>query len=151
MIDIVTRWWRRRDLISPRNGWINLAIGGGCAVCVLLGSDLGLGTVGRWYLGYFAVVLLAWGVLAVRLGRVADAARPLRIGGDILGWIGLIGFAVVGLLLDPSEYPALITLAAFFLFAFTGLFVGRWLASGQTTGRSGGKMESWTDGEVTRD
>ena len=111
----VRGWWTRWNPISARNGWINVAIGAACGVCALLDIRLGLESLGRWYLGYFAVILIAWGVLAVQVGRGAGVARPLRLTGDILGWAGLIGFAVIGVLLDPPEYPALITLAGFAL------------------------------------
>ena len=105
-------WWDRHGPISVGSGWINVAIGLVCGLCALLDIRLGLESLGRWYLGYFAVILIGWGLLVVRLGRT-EAVHPLRIAGDLLGWAGLIGFAVIGLLLDPAEYPALITLVAF--------------------------------------
>lgn len=106
-------WWRRRAPISPRNGRINAAIGAACGLCALLDIRLGLESLGRWYPGYFAVVLIGWGLLAVRFGHDAELARPLRLAGDALGWAGMVGFAAIGLLLDPPEYPALITLIGF--------------------------------------
>lgn len=118
-------WWRRRDPVSARSGAVNAAIGAACGLCALLDIRLGLGSVGRWYLGYFAVVLVGWGAVAVRLGREGAAARPLRLAGDLLGWAGLIGFAAVGLLLDPPEYPALITLVGFAAAVVAVAVVGR--------------------------
>lgn len=109
----VRGWWGRDDPVTARNGWINVAIGVACGFCALLDVRLGLESLGRWYLGYFAVVLTGWGAVAVRLGRDVGIRRPLRRAGDVLGWAGMIGFAVVGLLLDPPEYPALITVVAF--------------------------------------
>ena len=119
------RWWSRRDPVPTRSGWVNAGIGAACGACALLDFRLGLESLGRWYLGYFAVMLIGWGVAAVRLGREAAVARPLRLAGDILGWIGLIGFAVIGLLLSPAEYAALITVVGFAAAVVVIAVVGR--------------------------
>lgn len=125
MATMLGRWWRRRDPVPARSGRVNAAIGAVCGVCALLDVRLGLESLGRWYLGYFAVVLIGWGVVAVRLGREAAVARPLRLAGDLLGWAGLVGFAVIGLLLDPREYPALITVVGFAAAVVVLAVVGR--------------------------
>ena len=128
--EMLGRWWRRRDPVPARSGRVNAAIGAVCGVCALLDVRLGLESLGRWYLGYFAVVLIGWGVAAVRLGREASVARPLRLAGDILGWVGLIGFAVMGLLLNPAEYPALITVVGFAAAVVMIAVVGRRMGRG---------------------
>lgn len=130
MATMLGRWWRRRDPVPARSGWVNAGIGAACGVCALLDVRLGLESLGRWYLGYFAVVLIGWGALAISQGREAVVARPLRLAGDLLGWAGLIGFAVIGLLLDPPEYPALITVVGFSAAVVVIAVVGR--RSGQT-------------------
>ena len=113
MTTLARGWWVRDRVVSARDGWANVAIGVACGLCALLDVRLGLESLGRWYLGYFAVVLVGWGLVAARRGRKPGVRRPLRLAGDVLGWVGLIGFAVVGLLLDPPEYPALITVVGF--------------------------------------
>ena len=127
---MIRNWWTRRDPVPARSGWVNAGIGATCGACALLDVRLGLESLGRWYLGYFAVVLIGWGVAAVRLGREAAVARPLRLAGDGLGWIGLIGFAAIGLSLDPPEYPALVTVIGF------GLAVVMIAVVGRRTGRA---------------
>ncbi len=118
-------WWGRDRAVTARDGWGNVVIGVACGLCAVLDIRLGLESLGRWYLGYFAVVLAAWGALAVRLGRDAADGRPLRLAGDVIGWAGMIGFAVIGLLLDPAEYPALITLVGFAVVVAVMTLVGR--------------------------
>lgn len=125
MTGLVRGWWDRDRPITARDGWGNVAIGVACGLCAVLDLRLGLESLGRWYLGYFAVVLVAWGALAVRLGRDAAVRRPLRLTGDVLGWVGLVGFAIAGLLLEPAEYPALITLVGFALVVVLIAVVGR--------------------------
>lgn len=113
MTGLARGWWGRDRVVTARDGWANVAIGVACGLCALLDIRLGLESLGRWYLGYFAVVLVGWGLVAARLGREPGVRRPLRLAGDVLGWAGMIGFAVIGLLLAPPEYPALITVVGF--------------------------------------
>jgi len=125
MATMLGRWWGRRDPVPARSGRVNAAIGAACGACALLDVRLGLESLGRWYLGYFAVVLIGWGMLAVRMGREAAVARPLRLAGDLLGWAGLVGFAAIGLSLDPPEYPALVTVIGFGLAVAVTAVIGR--------------------------
>lgn len=113
LVNPFRRWWRSDKLLTPRMAWANIGIGAACVVCVLFDWRLGLGTVGRWYLGFFALLCLPWGFAALRVGADPVRARSLRLAGDIAAWTGMVGFTLVAwFALDRAEWPPFWTLAA---------------------------------------
>jgi hypothetical protein len=122
---LVQGWWRSEKHLSTRNAWFNIVVGIACLICVVVDLRLGLGALGRWYLGYFALVCCLWGLIALRWGRDRSVARPLRLAGDLAAWAGLAGFAVFGLLLEPAEFAALWTLLAFIAITIFGAIINR--------------------------
>ncbi len=108
------RWWLSAKTLGPANAWGNIGVGLACAVCVLFDVEIGLGTFAPAFFAYFAVLSVGWGLLALKLGRDPATARPLRLTGDILAWIALVGFALLGLFAaDSRESGALVTLLLF--------------------------------------
>jgi len=111
---IFNRWWRSAKTLGPTNALANIGVGIACALCVVFNVRIGLGTFAPAFFAYFAVLSIGWGLLALKLGRDLATARPLRLTGDILAWIALIGFTLLGLFAaDSRETGALVTLLIF--------------------------------------
>lgn len=109
-----SRWWDSDKMLGPAIAWANILVGLASAICAALDIKIGLGTFARPFFAYFAVLSVGWGLLALRLGRAPRTARPLRLGGDILAWLALIGFSLLGLFAaDEAETGPLVTLAIF--------------------------------------
>lgn len=119
-------WWSNDKLITRRNALFNIATGVALVASLAFGWTLGLGSLATPYLAYFAVLSLTWGLLALRFGDDPRIARPLRLAGDIVAWIGFIGFAAWGaFLLDPPEYAAASTLLIAAIITVIGYLANR--------------------------
>ena len=107
-------WWAAERPITRSSALINLAIGVACALAVWFGWEIGLGQISGIYLGYYAVLLGAYAVFGLQLGADGKRARPVRLAADIGNWLGLAGFAVLGLVVyDPAETGPLFTFGVF--------------------------------------
>jgi len=121
------RWWNSSKTLGPVNAGANIAVGLACAMCALADLRLGLGRFAPTFFSYFAVLSTGWGILALRIGADPSTARPLRLTGDILAWIALIGFTVLGLFAaDTTETGPLVTLAIFIVVTTTVAAPGLW-------------------------
>lgn len=108
------RWWRSAKTLGPANAWANIGVGLACALCVVFDVRIGLGSFAPAFLAYFAVLSVVWGLVALRFGGDPKTARPLRLTGDILAWIALVGFSLLGLFsAETRETGALVTLLVF--------------------------------------
>ena len=96
-------------------------------MCAVADLRVGLGTFAPAFFAYFAVLSAGWGILALRLGADPSTAQPLRLTGDILAWIALIGFTVLGLFAaDTTETGSLVTLTIFIVVTTAVAAPGLW-------------------------
>ena len=114
--EMLQGWWRAERPIVRSSVIVNLAIALFCGLAAWFQWDVGLGAMTRVYLGYYAVLLGVYALIGVQLGADGRRARPLRLAADIGNWLGLAGFAILGLVLyDPTETGPLATFVGFFV------------------------------------
>lgn len=107
-------WWIAERPIARASLLTNLAIGVLCGLAAWFEWEIGLGAMTRVYLGYYAVLLGVYALLGAQVGSDGRRARPLRLAADIGNWLGLAGFAVLGLVAyDPQETGPLFTFTVF--------------------------------------
>jgi hypothetical protein len=107
-------WWEAERPIPRMSVLVNLAIAAVCGVAAWFEWEVGLGEMTRIFLGYYAVLLGAYAVFGWQLGDDGRRARPVRLAADIGNWMGLAGFAVLGLAAyDPVETGPLYTFIVF--------------------------------------
>jgi len=113
-------WWTAERPIVRASVLVNLAIAVVCALAAWFAWDVGLGAMTRVYLGYYAALLGAYALLGAQIGADGRRARPLRLAADIGNWLGLAGFAIIGLTVyDPRETGPVATFTAFLVAVVT--------------------------------